>query len=116
MLTARSAGPTCACHPRGLDRKGGGQQGPRRRRDRYAGLGLGGRSAIRASPRPGAMRSDRMADGNAGWQFWIDRGGTFTDVVGRAPDGRLAVHKLLSDNPDHYPDAALQGIRDLLGL
>ena len=57
-----------------------------------------------------------MADGDAGWQFWIDRGGTFTDVVGRAPDGTLAVHKLLSDNPDHYRDAALQGIRDLLGL
>jgi len=42
-----------------------------------------------------------MADGEAGWQFWIDRGGTFTDVVGRGPDGALAVHKLLSDNPKH---------------
>ena len=51
-----------------------------------------------------------------GWQFWIDRGGTFTDVVGRAPDGQLKIHKLLSDNPDQYDDAALQGIRDLLGL
>jgi len=50
------------------------------------------------------------------WQFWIDRGGTFTDVVGRAPDGRLVTHKLLSENPEQYPDAALQGIRDLLGL
>jgi 5-oxoprolinase (ATP-hydrolysing) len=50
------------------------------------------------------------------WQFWIDRGGTFTDVVGRAPDGELRIHKLLSDNPDQYDDAALQGIRDLLGL
>ena len=48
------------------------------------------------------------------WQFWIDRGGTFTDVVARRPDGRLVTHKLLSDNPEHYPDAALQGIRDLL--
>ena len=52
----------------------------------------------------------------ARWQFWIDRGGTFTDVVARRPDGRLVAHKLLSDNPEHYPDAALQGIRDLLGV
>ena len=50
------------------------------------------------------------------WQFWIDRGGTFTDVVGRAPDGSLHAHKLLSENPEHYTDAAVQGIRDLLGL
>ena len=58
-----------------------------------------------------------MADGGTvGWQFWIDRGGTFTDVVGRSPDGRLLTHKLLSENPERYRDAALQGIRDLLGL
>ncbi|RZM82530.1 hydantoinase B/oxoprolinase family protein [Leptolyngbya iicbica] len=50
------------------------------------------------------------------WQFWIDRGGTFTDIVARRPDGRLVVHKLLSENPDRYPDAPLQGIRDLIGL
>src|SRR3954468_19716685 len=50
------------------------------------------------------------------WDFWIDRGGTFTDVVGRAPDGRLTAHKLLSENPEAYKDAAVQGIRDLLGL
>ncbi len=50
------------------------------------------------------------------WQFWIDRGGTFTDVVGRRPDGGLVSHKLLSDNPEQYADAALQGIRDCLGL
>jgi 5-oxoprolinase (ATP-hydrolysing) len=50
------------------------------------------------------------------WQFWIDRGGTFTDIVGRRPDGTLVTHKLLSDNPERYADAALQGIRDLLGL
>ena len=50
------------------------------------------------------------------WEFWIDRGGTFTDVVGRAPDGRLVTAKLLSDNPERYPDAAVQGIRDCLGL
>src|SRR6476659_7609566 len=52
----------------------------------------------------------------AGWQFWIDRGGTFTDVVGRAPDGSIRIHKLLSENPEQYADAAIQGIRDLLGL
>src|SRR5689334_9362802 len=50
------------------------------------------------------------------WQFWIDRGGTFTDIVARHPDGSLATHKLLSENPERYPDAAIQGIRDLLGL
>jgi len=51
-----------------------------------------------------------------GWQFWIDRGGTFTDIVAKRPDGSLATHKLLSENPERYADAALQGIRDLLGL
>jgi 5-oxoprolinase (ATP-hydrolysing) len=50
-----------------------------------------------------------------GWQFWIDRGGTFTDVVARRPDGRLATLKLLSENPEQYPDAAVEGIRRLLG-
>ena len=52
----------------------------------------------------------------ARWQFWIDRGGTFTDIVARRPDGELVVHKLLSENPDRYADAPLQGIRDLMGL
>jgi 5-oxoprolinase (ATP-hydrolysing) len=50
------------------------------------------------------------------WDFWIDRGGTFTDVVARRPDGSLVAHKLLSENPEAYGDAAVQGIRDLLGL
>jgi 5-oxoprolinase (ATP-hydrolysing) len=50
------------------------------------------------------------------WDFWIDRGGTFTDIVGRRPDGTLTAHKLLSENPEAYSDAAVQGIRDLLGL
>ncbi|MEM7379348.1 MAG: hydantoinase/oxoprolinase family protein, partial [Pseudomonadota bacterium] len=50
------------------------------------------------------------------WQFWIDRGGTFTDVVGRRPDGALVTHKLLSENPEQYRDAAVQGIRELLGV
>lgn len=50
------------------------------------------------------------------WQFWIDRGGTFTDVVARRPDGSLATHKLLSENPEQYRDAAVAGIRHLLGL
>ncbi len=53
---------------------------------------------------------------HGGWQFWIDRGGTFTDVVARAPDGALQAHKLLSENPARYRDAALQGIRKVLGL
>ncbi len=50
------------------------------------------------------------------WDFWIDRGGTFTDVIARDPDGRLIAHKLLSENPEAYLDAAIQGIRVLLGL
>jgi len=50
------------------------------------------------------------------WQFWIDRGGTFTDVVARRPDGALVTHKLLSENPSRYPDAAVAGIRALLGI
>ncbi len=50
------------------------------------------------------------------WQFWIDRGGTFTDVVARRPDGSTVTHKLLSDNPRRYDDAAIQGIRDLLDV
>lgn len=50
------------------------------------------------------------------WQFWIDRGGTFTDIVARAPNGELITHKLLSENPERYADAAIQGIRDLMGV
>ena len=50
------------------------------------------------------------------WEFWIDRGGTFTDVIGRRPDGALVTHKLLSENPEAYRDAAVHGIRHLLGL
>jgi 5-oxoprolinase (ATP-hydrolysing) len=51
----------------------------------------------------------------SGWQFWIDRGGTFTDIVARQPDGRLATHKLLSENPGRYADAAIAGIKHFLG-
>src|SRR5471032_1440605 len=50
------------------------------------------------------------------WQFWIDRGGTFTDIVTRKPDGALITHKLLSENPEQYRDAAVAGIRQLLGI
>ena len=50
------------------------------------------------------------------WQFWVDRGGTFTDIVARRPDGTLATHKLLSENPERYRDAAVHGIREMLGL
>ncbi|WP_105402251.1 hydantoinase B/oxoprolinase family protein [Neorhizobium sp. T7_12] len=52
----------------------------------------------------------------AKWDFWIDRGGTFTDIVGRKPDGSLVAHKVLSENPEAYRDAAVQGIRELLGV
>src|SRR6516162_7185972 len=53
---------------------------------------------------------------NSRWQFWIDRGGTFTDIVARRPDGTLTTHKLLSENPERYRDAAIAGIRELLGV
>ena len=58
--------------------------------------------------------SDTISDRR--WQFWIDRGGTFTDIVARRPDGQLVIHKLLSENPDRYLDAPVQGIRDILGI
>jgi 5-oxoprolinase (ATP-hydrolysing) len=51
-----------------------------------------------------------------GWQFWIDRGGTFTDIVARAPDGSLSTHKLLSQNPGRYSDAAIAGIKTVLNI
>ena len=51
-----------------------------------------------------------------GWQFWIDRGGAFTDIVARGPDGNLVTHKLLSEDPARYDDAAVAGIRVVLGL
>ena len=57
-----------------------------------------------------------MTSSTPRWQFWIDRGGTFTDVVARRPDGQLVTHKLLSENPGRYADAAIQGIRELLGV
>ncbi|WP_029003523.1 hydantoinase B/oxoprolinase family protein [Azorhizobium doebereinerae] len=58
----------------------------------------------------------RAAEAPANWEFWIDRGGTFTDIVGRKPDGTLLAHKVLSENPEAYRDAAVHGIRELLGL
>jgi 5-oxoprolinase (ATP-hydrolysing) len=57
-----------------------------------------------------------MSDPSPGWQFWIDRGGTFTDIVALRPDGQLVTHKLLSEHPERYTDAAVKGIRDLLGI
>jgi 5-oxoprolinase (ATP-hydrolysing) len=50
------------------------------------------------------------------WQFWIDRGGTFTDIVARHPEGELTTHKLLSENPERYRDAAIAGIKSVLGI
>src|ERR671931_557010 len=63
-----------------------------------------------------AKRNGARRDSVRSWDFWIDRGGTFTDIVGRKPDGTLVAHKLLSENPEAYRDAAVQGIRELLGL
>ena len=53
---------------------------------------------------------------NEKWQFWIDRGGTFTDIVAKTPYGKILSHKLLSDNPGQYKDSALSGMRKLLGI
>ncbi len=64
------------------------------------------------------MRQEQLPrnDRDQRWQFWIDRGGTFTDIVARRPDGTLLTHKLLSENPEQYRDAAVAGIRRLLQL
>ncbi|HMH18235.1 MAG TPA: hydantoinase/oxoprolinase family protein, partial [Burkholderiales bacterium] len=61
------------------------------------------------------MTGSKVAGEAAKWQFWIDRGGTFTDIVARAPDGRIVTHKLLSEDSGRYSDAAVEGIRRLLG-
>ncbi|MGE0060653.1 MAG: hydantoinase B/oxoprolinase family protein [Xanthobacteraceae bacterium] len=74
------------------------------------------RKTVRAKARRSTPRRHAAAPAASSWDFWIDRGGTFTDIVGRAPDGSLTAHKLLSENPEAYSDAAVQGIRDLLGL
>ncbi len=62
------------------------------------------------------MNNSILDNSSPGWQFWIDRGGTFTDVLGKSPDGKIMVHKLLSENPEQYPDAPIQGIRNILGI
>ena len=61
-----------------------------------------------------SMDIDDLMTKNDQWQFWIDRGGTFTDIVAQRPDGALLTHKLLSENPERYEDAAVQGIHELL--
>ncbi|MCT7950785.1 hydantoinase B/oxoprolinase family protein [Ancylothrix sp. C2] len=57
-----------------------------------------------------------MTNTNNRWQFWIDRGGTFTDIVAKRPDGQLIIHKLLSENPERYTDAPIQGIREMMNI
>ena len=63
-----------------------------------------------------AVSGDRDLMTSGKWQFWIDRGGTFTDIVARDPDGQLSTHKLLSENPGRYRDAAIAGIKTVLGV
>jgi 5-oxoprolinase (ATP-hydrolysing) len=63
----------------------------------------------------GTELTDPAGGADGPWQFWVDRGGTFTDIVARRPDGSLVTHKLLSEDPARYPDAAVEGIRQLLG-
>ncbi len=60
--------------------------------------------------------SGEEAPGARGWSFWVDRGGTFTDIVAQGPDGDVVTYKLLSENPEHYQDAALHGMRRILGV
>ena len=62
------------------------------------------------------MSVDVTRDENERWEFWVDRGGTFTDIVARRPDGGLVTHKLLSEDPGRYQDAAVAGIRRLLDV
>src|SRR6218665_2905116 len=80
-----------------------------------------GSDLFQAIPAPeiimGSSFSERAhTDGQAKWQFWIDRGGTFTDIVAKKPDGTLLTHKLLSEDPEQYADAAVAGIPRLLAL
>jgi 5-oxoprolinase (ATP-hydrolysing) len=70
----------------------------------HTSSGADSENRMNAEPQPGS------------WEFWVDRGGTFTDIVARRPDGALVTHKLLSDNPEQYRDAAVAGIRHLLGV
>ena len=67
-------------------------------------------------PRAGTGNGEDGRTGNGRWQFWVDRGGTFTDIVARRPDGSLASRKFLSEDPERYRDAAVAGIRAFLGL
>jgi 5-oxoprolinase (ATP-hydrolysing) len=57
-----------------------------------------------------------MQNNSNSWDFWIDRGGTFTDIIALKSDGKILTHKLLSDNPEQYEDAAIEGIRQVLNL
>ncbi|RMF25224.1 MAG: hydantoinase/oxoprolinase family protein, partial [Cyanobacteria bacterium J083] len=61
-------------------------------------------------------KQSTVSNNSQGWQFWIDRGGTFTDIVALRPDGEIILHKLLSENPSQYSDAPVQGIREVLKL
>ena len=72
--------------------------------------------ACLSTPASALMHPDTRGDSNTMWQFWIDRGGTFTDIVARDPDGKLSTHKLLSENPERYRDAAIAGIKSILGV
>ena len=60
--------------------------------------------------------SIKTTNSSGKWEFWIDRGGTFTDIVAKSPDGTFKNSKYLSENPEQYKDAAVQGIRDFLKL
>src|SRR4051794_13795701 len=67
-------------------------------------------------PEPVLCDIDSNRQDSTMWQFWIDRGGTFTDIVAQHPDGKLSTHKLLSENPGRYRDAAIAGIKSVLGI
>src|SRR3954468_17357454 len=67
-------------------------------------------------PEPVLCGCDSNRQDSTMWQFWIDRGGTFTDIVAQHPDGKLSTHKLLSENPERYRDAAIAGIKSVLDV
>src|SRR3546814_19159556 len=85
-------------HHRGLRKSAGGRDGSEAGRFRHEGW----------------RGSQGRALSTGDWEYWIDRGGTFTDVVARRPDGALVTKKLLSDNPEQYGDAAVDAIRALM--
>ena len=108
----------CAVFVRRDRQSGGGDGGKGRAAVRGDRHGVGGEAVQRGAVgiAVAGLSGDRDPMASGKWQFWIDRGGTFTDIVARDPDGHLSTHKLLSENPGRYRDAAIAGIKTVLGI